>query len=77
MTSDEALDEGAKADWCAKMKVVHDEAKPIFKRKREESEEYYRDLIVQEKVRADEEKRRAAQEKKAQAAAEKGEAVWT
>jgi len=76
MTSDESLNEGAKAQWRTNIKEFHEMAKPIFKKKREEIDEYYRNLVVQEKTRTDEEKRWAAQEKKAQAAAEKEEAVW-
>jgi Asp-tRNA(Asn)/Glu-tRNA(Gln) amidotransferase C subunit len=76
MTSDESLDEGAKAQWRTNIKEFHELAKPIFKKKREDIDEYYRNLVVQEKTRIDEEKRREAQEKKAQAAAEKEEAAW-
>ena len=76
MTSDESLDEGAKAQWHANIKEFHKLAKPIFKKKHEDIDEYYCNLVVQEKTRMDEEKRWAAQEKKAQAAAEKEEAVW-
>jgi len=76
MTSDESLDEGAKAQWCTNIKEFHEMAKPIFKKKREDIDEYYRNLVVQEKTRMDEEKRWAAQEKKAQAAAEKEVVAW-
>jgi Asp-tRNA(Asn)/Glu-tRNA(Gln) amidotransferase C subunit len=76
MTSDESLDEGAKAQWRTQIKEFHKLAKPIFKKKCEDIDEYYCDLLVQEKTRGDEEKRKAAQEKKAQAAAEKEEAAW-
>jgi hypothetical protein len=58
MTSDESLDEGAKAQWRTNIKEFHEMAKPIFKKQCDDIEEYYRNLVVQEKTRTDEEKRR-------------------
>ena len=56
MTSDKSLDEGAKAQWCTNIKEFHEMAKPIFKKKCEDIDEYYCNLVVQEKTKMDEEK---------------------
>lgn len=44
MTSDESLDEGVKAQWCANIKEFHELAKPTFKKKHEDIDKYYRNL---------------------------------
>ena len=56
MTSDESLDKGVKAQWCTNIKEFHEMAKPIFKKKCEDIDEYYHNLVVQEKTKMDEEK---------------------
>ena len=51
MTSDESLDEGVKAQWCTNFKEFHELAKPIFKKKHEDIDKYYCNLVAWEETR--------------------------
>lgn len=76
LTSDEALSEGSKADWHAKIKLVHDEAKPRFQLIKKQIKAYHLNLAETERALAEEEKKQAAHAKQMLALQEREERLW-